>query len=105
MKRAILVLMIVVFALVIVVPTFALSQDFHGIGVPQTIVLEESRIIAIRKAGGEGVGMEQTIVLDQGSIIAIRKAGGEGVGMEQTIVLDQGSIIAIRKSGGTQQDW
>ena len=93
MKRAILVLMIVVFALVIVVPTFALSQDFHGLGVPQVGEMKGSIVV------------HETIVLEEGRIIAIRKAGGEGVGMEQTIVLDQGSIIAIRKSGGTQQDW
>jgi hypothetical protein len=36
MKRAILVLMVVVFALVTVVPTFAMSQDFHGIIMEQS---------------------------------------------------------------------
>jgi hypothetical protein len=81
MKRAILVLMVVVFALVTVVPTFALSQDFHGIGVPQVV------------DPNDGIGIAQVVDPNY------------GIGIAQTIVLDQGSIIAIRKSGGTQQDW
>lgn len=93
MKRAILVLMLVVFALVTVVPTFALSQDFHGVTVPQTDEMKA------------GVIWDGSIVLEEGRIIAIRKAGGDSVGMEQTIVLEEGRIIAIRKAGGDQQDY
>ena len=93
MKRAILVLMVVVFALVTVVPTFALSQDFHGVTVPQII------------DPNDGIGIAQTIVLEDGVIMP---NGGElksGIIWDGTIVLEEGRIIAIRKAGGNQQDY
>jgi hypothetical protein len=93
MKRSILVLMLVVFALVTVVPTFALSQDFHGIGVPQVIDPNDGIGIPQVVDPNDGLGMPQVVDPNY------------GLGVPQTIVLDQGSIIAIRKSGGTQQDW
>ena len=40
MKRAVLVLMIVVFALVTVIPAFAMPQDFHGVTIPQVGEME-----------------------------------------------------------------
>ena len=75
MKRAILVLMIVVFALVTVVPTFALSQDFHGITVPQII------------DPNDGIGVPQVVDPNDG------------------IIVDYASLNFTRKAGGEQQDY
>ena len=85
MKRAILVLMIVVFALVTVVPTFALSQDFHGLGMSQTDELRG--VIDPSNAAVDYFGADTTVPEDD--IIAVLRQ----------------SSLTVRKAGGDQQDW
>ena len=87
MKRAILVLMLVVFALVTVVPTFAMPQK------AETIVLED------------GIIVEGGIIIIDGVIMPDGGAVKAGIIWDGTIILEEGSIIAIRKAGGEQQEW
>ena len=93
MKRVMLVLMIVVFALVTVVPAFAMPQDFHGIVVPQIIDPNDSIVMP------DGVIIIDGIIIIDGVIV---EDGGD---VKAGIIMDYASIIAIRKAGGEQQDY
>jgi hypothetical protein len=87
MKRAILVLMVVVFALVTVVPTFALSQDFHGVTVPQVVDPSNAAVDYF------GDVVDEPTVPEEG-IIAILRQG----------VAADTSSLTVRKAGGESQD-
>ena len=88
MKRAILVLMVVVFALVTVVPTFALSQDFHGVTVPQLVDPNDAAVDYF------GDVVDEPTVPEEGIIAILR----------QSIAGDESSLTC-RKAGGTQENY
>jgi hypothetical protein len=84
MKRAVLVLTIVVFALVTVIPAFAMSQDFHGVIMPNTV--ERKGIIEIDVAAVDY--FDDTAAPEEGIIAILRQ-----------------SVLTMRKAGGDQQEY
>ena len=99
MKRSILVLMIVVFALVSVVPAFAMPQDFHGVTVPQVIDPNDSVVVH------EVVDPNDSIVMPDGVIIIDGVIIWDGGDVKAGIIVEYASMNAVRKAGGTQQDY
>ena len=88
MKRAVLVLMIVVFALVTVVPAFAMPQDFHGIIAPGSDEMKGIIEIDVAAVDYFSDDAQDPSVPEQDIIAVLRQ-----------------SVLTMRKSGGDQQEY